>query len=107
MHGHVFNLADVTASVPLESINDLATNHSAFSVTHKIKIFSDELIIIWLKLMIGVSSGKSIPIKILASRLRIWLQWKVEENNSSALIFNNIQLTRCSCQKESGLTPEC
>ena len=57
--------------------------------------------------MIGILSGKSIPIKILASRLRIWLQWKVEENNSSAIIFNNIQLMQCSCKKESGLTPEC
>ena len=74
MNGHVFNWADVTTRVPLESINDLATNHSVFFVTHEIKTFLNELIIIWLKLMIGISSGKSIPIKILASRLRICLQ---------------------------------
>ena len=61
MNGHVFNWADVTTRVPLESINDLAMNHSVFSVTHEIKTFPNELIIIWLKLMIGISSGKSIP----------------------------------------------
>ena len=61
MNGHVFNWADVTTRVPLESINDLAMNHSVFSVTHEIKTFLNELIIIWLKLMIGISSGKSIP----------------------------------------------
>ena len=71
MNGHFFNWADVTTRVPLESIHDLATNCSVFSITHEIKTFPNELIFIWLKLMIGISSGKSIPIKILASRLRI------------------------------------